>query len=152
MNDRLDKKNTAVIRHTSADDCLEPNDEGWFTARCECGFKFYPLPGRVEVLDVLMEHAGLAASDEPTTQDYEGTFDEFWRDIVCNSDGSLNVEQVKKELHDYRFMIRNTSEAFDEVTGGQISKPNTLAFEVASVVEERIQERAEELAKDVADA
>jgi hypothetical protein len=80
---------------------------------------------------------------------YEETFEEFWRELVCNPDGSLNVDAVKRELHDYRFLMRNTAEAFDAVTGGRISKPNTMAFEVESVVEERIQERAEELAKEL---
>jgi len=52
------------------------------------------------------------------------------------------------DRHDFEFMVRNTSQAFDMVTGGVISKPMTLASVVEEFVEERI-ERA--IAADAAD-
>lgn len=44
--------------HLSADTALEPDEGGWYTAACTCGFTFGPLPALTEVVDVLMDHAG----------------------------------------------------------------------------------------------
>jgi hypothetical protein len=56
--------------------------------------------------------------------DYERTFEEFWNPIIM-PDGDLNMDQLKRELHDYRTLIRNVSKVYDHVTGGYISKPMT---------------------------
>lgn len=69
-------------------------------------------------------------------KDYEESFEEFWRELVCNEDGTLNVDQVKRELHDYRLALRNVPLVYDHVTGGQASKPNTLAQYVIDSAEE----------------
>lgn len=70
---------------------------------------------------------------------YEETFEEFWRSLVCNEDGTLNEDLVKRELHDYANMMREVSEVYDYVSRSMISKPNTLAFEVISAYEDRLQ-------------
>lgn len=62
-------------------------------------------------------------------EDYERTYVEFWRNIV-ETDGLLDPDKVKRELHDYRTLIRHASEIYDEVTGGRISKPLTLPMHV----------------------
>lgn len=46
----------------------------------------------------------------------------FWRPIVCNPDGSLNAEAVKKELHDFYVVMGIVPKVYDHVTGGRISK------------------------------
>lgn len=68
--------------------------------------------------------------------DYEQTFEEFWREIVCNEDGSLNVDQVKRELHDYRTTLKNVPLVYDHVSGGMVSKPNTDAVHVIQFADE----------------
>lgn len=85
-------------------------------------------------------------------EDYEQVFDEFWREIVCNEDGTLNVDQVKRELHDFHTLIENVPKVYDHVSGGRISKPNTLAFEVISCFEEHVDRCVEERLADEADA
>lgn len=80
--------------------------------------------------------------------DYEQTFEKFWRDLVTNPDGTLNEDQVKRELHDYANMMKEVSEVYDHVTGGRISKPNTLAFEVISEADEHMQFWIDEAARD----
>lgn len=50
--------------HYAVDGTLEPDQDDWFHARCECGFSFGPLPSREEVIDVLIEHATDAARRE----------------------------------------------------------------------------------------
>ncbi|MBC9913173.1 hypothetical protein [Chitinophaga varians] len=54
--------------------------------------------------------------------DYNKVFDDFWRDIVCNPDGSLNSEQVKKELADFKFVMDQVPKVYCHVTGGVLSK------------------------------
>lgn len=85
-------------------------------------------------------------------EDYETTFDEFWKDIVTNPDGSLNVDQVKKELHDYSKMLDEVPKVYCHVTGGLISKPNTAAefviMEADAVLDRMIQEGVEDRLKD----
>lgn len=56
--------------------------------------------------------------------DFEQTWDD-WKNIVTNKDGTLNLEQIKKELYDYSILLKNVSLIFDHITGGHISKPFT---------------------------
>ncbi|WP_206922976.1 hypothetical protein [Alicyclobacillus suci] len=56
--------------------------------------------------------------------DYEQTFEEFWKPILM-SGGTLNIDQLKRELHDYRVLMSNVSRVYERVTGGVISKPMT---------------------------
>ena len=41
--------------HLSND--LSPDSDGWYWARCTCGFEMGPLPDSETMTDVLMEHA-----------------------------------------------------------------------------------------------
>ena len=52
------------MTHVSESGTLEPKGDGWFEARCMCGFRFGPLPDTETVVDVLMEHAAVAEADE----------------------------------------------------------------------------------------
>lgn len=56
----------------------------------------------------------------------ETVWADFWAPIVA-PDGVLNLEQVKAELHDYYTLICEVPKVYDHITGGRISKPNTLA-------------------------
>jgi hypothetical protein len=53
----------------------------------------------------------------------ETVFDEFWRDIILNDDGTVNLEAVKNELADFKFIIDQVPEVYSAVTGGVLSKP-----------------------------
>lgn len=49
--------------HYSLD--LEPDDQGWFTAKCNCGWEAVGYPTAEDTCDALMQHAfeaGLVAS------------------------------------------------------------------------------------------
>lgn len=67
----------------------------------------------------------------------EQNYNEFWKEIVENEDGTLNKEQVKKELYDYSMVMDNCTRAFMEMTCGLISKPNTMFFEVLSIFQDK---------------
>jgi hypothetical protein len=55
---------------------------------------------------------------------------DFWKDIVVK-DGELDVAQVKLELEDYNFMMKQVPIVYDNVTGGLLSK---LMYEAETVV------------------
>jgi len=85
--------------------------------------------------------------------EYEETYERSWREVVENPDGSLNLDQVKRELHDYWQIMGEVSKVYDDVTGGQISKPNAHASAVISAANECTQEwlddRIAEWTKDI---
>jgi len=60
-------------------------------------------------------------------EDYQKKFDEDWKDLVCNGDGTLDKDKVMRELHDYSILLENVPKVYMHITGGKISKPNTLA-------------------------
>lgn len=76
--------------------------------------------------------------------DYEKTYDEFWKPIIENADGTLNVDQIKRELFDAYVVMTEVGKAYDDVTGGRLSKPNTAAHHVVASVDERIEEAVRE--------
>lgn len=43
--------------HLSDASSLETDETGFYTARCECGWAFGPLPDVETVVDALMDHA-----------------------------------------------------------------------------------------------
>lgn len=71
----------------------------------------------------------------PEEPEFEEVFQDFWADIVC-PDGVWDWEQVKRELADYRFLLKEVPKVYIEVSNGRISKPNTYAFEVIRVFED----------------
>lgn len=79
--------------------------------------------------------------------DYEKDYDEFWKDVVENPDGTLNRDQIMRELFDYQRVMHEVSLAYDEVTGGRFSKPNTDHGWITSAVEERTQEAIDDALK-----
>lgn len=77
-------------------------------------------------------------------KDYEKEYNTFWKDIVENEDGSINKEQIMKELFDYSYFIENIPKLYDNISGGYISKPMTNINAVIQKVEERIEQAYEE--------
>lgn len=66
-------------------------------------------------------------------KDYEKVYNEFWKGIIENKDGVVNIDQVKRELSDYYFMLNEVPKVYCEVTNDNISKPNTYAYEVLNI-------------------
>jgi hypothetical protein len=80
--------------------------------------------------------------------DYQKIFKDFWAEIVCNPDGTLNMDAVQRELADYYFMLQEVPKVYDYVTGGMISKPNTCAFEVNDMADEHYHKSIEGTIRD----
>ncbi|HDR6289503.1 TPA: hypothetical protein QCU33_005653 [Bacillus cereus] len=73
---------------------------------------------------------------------YEKDWKERWEEIVMK-DGKVDLEQVKKELSDYRYLLQQVPTVYSELAG--LSKP----FYPARTIIERAQERQEEYARDI---
>lgn len=68
---------------------------------------------------------------------YQEEYEDFWKDIVENEDGTLNKDQVMRELSDYSMVMDNCEKAYSEMTNGKISKANTLFSEVENIFNEK---------------
>lgn len=78
-----------------------------------------------------------------TCEPQEG-WDNFWKDILVLPDGSIDVEQLKKELADFSQLIRNVPEIYMTATGGMISNPLTTQDAVLSVIGDYLSETYDE--------
>jgi len=67
---------------------------------------------------------------------YEKKYEEFWKDVVENEDGTLNKDQVMRELSDYSMVMDNCAKAYCVMTKQRISKQNTMFFEVEGIFNE----------------
>lgn len=94
----------------------------------------------------------LKARDLPAT-------DRFARVADRDFDG-VSLDQIKRELYDFRTMMEGIPGLYDEITGGQITKPNTemrhvlnaYAEHVERLVEEAVQEQREIQQEDANDS
>lgn len=50
-------------------------------------------------------------------------YEDFWKPIICNEDGTINEEQLAKELFDFHESISNVAVAYNHVAG--VSKITT---------------------------
>lgn len=74
-------------------------------------------------------------------QDYEKSFDDNWKSIIISEDGSVNLDQVKRELHDYYNLVTNASEVYEHFTG--LSKTNYEANVIIAEGDRRESERVQ---------
>ena len=72
--------------------------------------------------------------------DVETKYNEFWKEIVENPDGTLNKEQIMKELADFSVLIGNISKIYCYMTGNMVSKPMVHAEVIIQLCEEQLQE------------
>lgn len=49
-------------------------------------------------------------------------FETFWKPIICNEDGSINMEQLKKELADFSYVMQEVPKVYCHITGDRLSK------------------------------
>jgi len=69
------------------------------------------------------------------TDKFEENYQEFWKDIV-EPEGKLDLEQVKKELSDYHFLLQEVPKVYHKITGC-LSKPNYHSNIILSLHEEK---------------
>jgi hypothetical protein len=76
------------------------------------------------------------ATNQPEKTDYEKNFDEFWQDIVCNENGEIDLDKVKRELSDYYIAIQEVSKVYYELTDGKFTKFNTDSIHVIAAAQD----------------
>lgn len=104
--------------------------------------------------------------DEPWNQTTEQVWAEFWYPIFAEADrkgreeypyydpehqivSNVVFEQMKKELFDYRCMMRNVNLLLWHITHGRVSKPNTSYEAVMGVLEDLSQEQWKEAQQEI---
>ena len=85
-----------------------------------------------------------------TEKEVQACWEEFWVLIVAPG-GVLDVEQVKKELYDFRGLMDGAAKVYDHVTGGRISKVLTLPSVVIAVADDVVTETVEAAGEELAE-
>jgi len=65
--------------------------------------------------------------------DIESNYNAVWKEILEKEDGSIDMEQLKKELFDFSNMIGRMSSLTSIVTGGILSYPT---YPLAAIVKQ----------------
>ena len=79
----------------------------------------------------------------------EKKYQEFWKDII-EKDGEIDLEQVKKELSDYSFLLEQVPIVYCEISRQKLSKPHYHAGVLIQELEENFYD-AECTKEDVRD-
>ena len=64
-------------------------------------------------------------------RDYKKDWEEFWKGI-CTNDGEVDLEQIKKELSDYHFLLEELPKLYSDLTLGLLSKQN---YDAATIIQ-----------------
>lgn len=99
-------------------------------------------------LEILTESTTPPVKQVEHTDDIETTWNTFWKDIVCNPDGTVNIEQLKKELHDFHFIMEQVPKVYCHVTGDTLSKLMYPAETVIRVADDHFNAMLEQEMKD----
>lgn len=83
-------------------------------------------------------------------RDYEKDWEDFWKEIVCNPDGTINMDQLKRELSDHLMMQDHLGKIICHVTADRVSKITTLPEVVCQVADDRINELCDEVRDETA--
>lgn len=78
----------------------------------------------------------------------EPELDPFWDDIV-RPDDNWDMGAVIAELNDYRMLLESVPKVYDHVTGGRVSKPNTIASAVIAEHDEHVERCVAEAVSEV---
>lgn len=84
--------------------------------------------------------------DQP---DYMQEYERFWKEIVEHPDGTLNRDQIARELADALTLQRHLSEIYSEVSSGQVSKPFTLPSVVTAMYHDGLTEVRDEAIREL---
>jgi hypothetical protein len=82
-------------------------------------------------------------------QDYEQLWENHWKKNCTNLDGSINLDQIKRELSDYAFMLDQVPSVYSEVTGGTLSKTNYYSGGVIAAYENHVNELIKNHVQDI---
>lgn len=81
---------------------------------------------RVANLNEMIDNHQIIGATACELSEVEKGWEEFWAEIVLNEDGTVNMDQVKAELSDFRALIGNVRKVYDHVTGGNVTNVLTI--------------------------
>lgn len=61
------------------------------------------------------------------------TYEIYWKCIIEDKNGTLNVDNLKEELYGYSLVMNNCTQAYTEMTNGKITRPTTDFAEVLKI-------------------
>lgn len=70
----------------------------------------------------------------------------LWKKILTQ-DGRINLNQLKKELFDYSFLIQEAARVYHYVSGGRVFKPSQTSDEVIAAFNEYFKDKVNEEVK-----
>jgi len=71
-------------------------------------------------------------------------YEKFWKPIIENPDGTINMEQLKKELSDFSMVMENVTNVYCHITGSTLSKCTYHAHVVTNMADEYYQKQQDE--------
>jgi len=83
-----------------------------------------------------------------TEQEIEDNWKKFWAPILTKEDGSIDIEQLKKELFDFSTVINEVPKVYSHITNNMLSYPTYAAETVISVYEECLEDLIKERLKE----
>lgn len=87
-----------------------------------------------------------------TQEEIEANWNRTWKEILQREDGSIDIEQLKKELMDFSDMIGRLTSLTSQLSGGRLSYPtypvSTIMFVKKEVEQEEYLEQQQEDLKD----
>ena len=66
-------------------------------------------------------------------KEIEKDFNKFWKEIICNKNGTINIKQLKKELYDYHYLMQQVPIVYCHITEGKFSK---LMYPAETIIRE----------------
>lgn len=87
--------------------------------------------------------------DDSVENFVEARWKDFWEEILVKEDGSIDLEQLKKELSDFYVLIHYIPEIYCEITGGMVSKHMTAPSAVLSCYRNQLEDQYEYAREEV---
>lgn len=75
-------------------------------------------------------------------------FNSFWRDLVCDEQGNLDLLKVAAELYDYSVVLDQVPRVYMDITNGKLSKPHYEASVVIAAATDAVNDLWDEVLKD----
>jgi hypothetical protein len=115
-----------------------------FSVRVEDVDEVVAIANRLGYTDIHVSPTSDEFSRVEVKADYERKFDEDWAGIVLDpKTGAVNLDQVKRELSDYSFLLEQVPIVYDELTNGRLSKTTYHASTIVEMVRDIQQEDME---------
>ena len=70
-----------------------------------------------------------------TEDKVEAIWETIWKEILEHSDGTPDMQAIKKELADYVILFKSVQTAYSRLTGGEITHPFTQLDVLISYVD-----------------